>query len=232
MSNAVNTVYQLLRSPNPDDLAAAQAKVQAAQAAVNSLTLTAPFSGEVTSVAYQPGDAVDNKTVAVVLVDRSKLNVDLQVAETDVVKLSVGDKATIALEALPGLALTGTVSYINPVGASSQGVVYYDVRVVLDQTDAQILIGATADVTIQAGQPKDVLAVPVSAVQSDSQGEFVYVIGSDGSSQQVTVVSGTILPNDLVIVQGNLKEGDSVGLLQSSTGTNNLGGGGGRFFGP
>jgi multidrug efflux pump subunit AcrA (membrane-fusion protein) len=232
LSNAVTSVYELQRSPNPDDLAAAQAKVQAAQAAVNSLTLTAPFSGEVTSVAYQPGDGVDNKTAAVVLVDRSKLNVDLQVAETDVVKLSVGDTATITLEAQPTIALTGSVSYINPVGTSSQGVVYYDVRVVLDQADPQILIGATADVTIQAGQPQDVLAVPVSAVQSDSSGEFVYVIASNGSSQQVTVVSGTILPNDLVIVQGNLKEGDTVGLLQSSTGTNSGGGlgGGGRFI--
>jgi multidrug efflux pump subunit AcrA (membrane-fusion protein) len=60
------------------------------------------------------------------------------------------------------------------------------------------------------------------------------VIGSDGSSQQVTVVSGQILSNNTVIVSGNLKAGDKVGLLSStSTGTNNnLGGGGGRFFGP
>jgi HlyD family secretion protein/macrolide-specific efflux system membrane fusion protein len=138
------------------------------------------------------------------------------------------------LEANPNLALTGKVSYINQVGTSNQGVVYYDVRVVLDQSDPSILIGATADVTIQAGQPQTVLTVPVNAVGSDTQGEYVFVIGSDGSSQQVTVVSGQILSNNTVIVSGNLKAGDKVGLLSStSTGTNNnLGGGGGRFFGP
>ena len=45
--------------------------------------------------------------------------------------------------------------------------VYYDVQVILDQADPSILIGSTADVTIQAGQPQDVLTVPVSAVGSD-----------------------------------------------------------------
>jgi len=233
LNSAVTTLYELERSPNPDDLAAAQAKVQSAQSEVNSLTLTAPFSGEVTTVGYLPGDGVAQTTPAIVLVDRSKLFVDLQIDESHVVELSVGDKATIALEAIPNLALTGSVSYINPVGTSSQGVVYYDVRVILDQSDPTILIGATADVTIQAGQPQTVLTVPVNAVGSDSQGEYVYVVGSNGSSQQVTVVSGQILPNNMVIVTGDLKSGETVGLLSStSTGTNSGGGGGGRFFVP
>jgi RND family efflux transporter MFP subunit len=233
LNNAVTNLYQLERSPDPNNLAAAQAKVQSAQAEVNSLTLTAPFSGEVTTVGYLPGDSVNQSTPAIVLVDRSKLYVDLQIDESHVVELNVGDKATITLEAIPNKALTGSISYINPVGTSSQGVVYYDVRVVLDQADPTIMMGATADVTIQAGQPQTVLTVPVSAVGSDSQGEYVYVIGSNGSSQQVTVVSGQILSNNMVIVTGNLQAGESVGLLSStSTGTNSGAGGGGRFFGP
>jgi multidrug efflux pump subunit AcrA (membrane-fusion protein) len=228
LNSAVTTLYELERVPNPDDLAAAQVKVQSAQAEVNSLTLTAPYSGEVTNVGYLPGDNVNQSTAAVVLVDRSKLYVDLQIDESHVVKLSPGDKATITLEARPDLALTGSVSYINPVGTSNQGVVYYDVRVVLDQSDPTILISATADVIIQAGQPQEVLTVPVSAVGSDTQSEYVYVIDSGGSAQQVTVISGQILPDDTVIVSGNLKAGDTVGLLpSSSTGTSNFGGGGG-----
>jgi RND family efflux transporter MFP subunit len=232
LNNAVNALYQLQVSPNPDDLAAAQANVLAAKSAVNNLYLTSPFSGEVTSVGYQPGDSVIQSTPAVVLVDRSNLYVDLQIDESHVVNLSVGNKATILLEANPNLPLTGKVTYINPVGTSTQGVVYYDVRVTLDKADASILIGATADVTIQAGQAQAVLTVPVSAVGSDTTGEYVYVVSSDGSSQQVPVVSGQILSNNTVIVSGNLKAGQSVGLLpSSSTGTNSSGGAGGGFGG-
>jgi RND family efflux transporter MFP subunit len=235
LSTSVTSLYQLERSPNPTDLATAQAKVQSAQSEVNSLKLTAPYAGEVTNVGYQVGDSVSQSTPAVVLVDRSKLYVDLQIDESHVVKLSQGDTATISLEANTSLALTGKVSYINPVGTSNQGVVYYDVRVVLDQSDPTILIGATADVTIQAGQPQEVFTVPVNAVGSDTNGEYVYVIPSSGTAQQVSVVSGQILADNTVIVSGDLKVGETVGLLTStSTGTNNGGGlgGGTRFFGP
>jgi multidrug efflux pump subunit AcrA (membrane-fusion protein) len=235
LSNSVTSLYQLERVPNPTDIAAAQAKVQSAQAEVNSLSLTAPYAGEITNVGYQVGDSVSPSTAAVVLVDRSKLYVDLQIDESHVVKLSQGDTATISLEANTSLALTGKVSYINPVGTSNQGVVYYEVRVVLDQSDPTILIGATADVIIQAGQPQEVFTVPVSAVGSDTNGEYVYVISSSGAAQQVSIVSGQILADNTVIVSGDLQVGESVGLLSStSTGTNSggLGGGGGRFFGP
>lgn len=226
LNNAVTTLYQLEVSPNPDDLAAAQANVLAAQAAVNSLALTAPFNGEVTTVGYQSGDSVSQSTPAIVLVDRSNLYVDLQIDESHVVNLSVDDKATISLEANPNLPLTGKVTYINPVGTSNQGVVYYDVRVTLDTADPSILIGATADVTIQAGQAQAVLTVPVSAVGNGTSGEYVYLVSSDGSTQQIPVVSGQILANNTVIVSGNLKAGQSVGLLPStSTGTNTGGGG-------
>jgi multidrug efflux pump subunit AcrA (membrane-fusion protein) len=233
LSSAVTALYQLERSPNPDDLAAAQARLVAAQASVNSLSLIAPFNGQLTSVNYLPGDAVDNSTPAVTVVDRSQLYIDLSIDESSVVKLNVGDSATIIVESLPTLPITGSVSYINPVGVSNQGVVYYQVRVVLDQSDPQIMLGATADVTIQAGLPQNVLAVPVSAVQNDAQGEFVYRIASDGSSQLVTVVSGQILANDLVIVTGDLTVGDTVGLVQLSTSASGGGfGGGERFMGP
>jgi multidrug efflux pump subunit AcrA (membrane-fusion protein) len=233
LSSAVTALYQLERSPNPDDLAAAQARLVAAQASVNSLSLIAPFNGQLTSVNYLPGDAVDNSTPAVTVVDRSQLYIDLSIDESSVVKLNFGDSATIIVESLPTLPITGSVSYINPVGVSNQGVVYYQVRVVLDQSDPQIMLGATADVTIQAGLPQNVLAVPVSAVQNDAQGEFVYRIASDGSSQLVTVVSGQILANDLVIVTGDLAVGDTVGLVQLSTSASGGGfGGGERFMGP
>jgi multidrug efflux pump subunit AcrA (membrane-fusion protein) len=237
LNNAVNALYRLQRAPNPDDLAAAQAKVQSAMAEVNSLKITAPFDGVVTTVGYQAGDSVSQGTPAIVMVDRSKLYVNLQIDESHVVELSQADKATITLEATPNKSFTGSVSYINPVGTSNQGVVYFTVQVVLDKADPTTLIGATADVTIQAGQPQNVLTVPVSAVGNDTNGEYVYVIDANGNATQVSVVSGQILANNTVIVSGDIQPGATVGLLSNnSTGTNNNagfgGGGGGRFIVP
>jgi HlyD family secretion protein/macrolide-specific efflux system membrane fusion protein len=81
------------------------------------------------------------------------------------------------------------------------------------------------------------LYIPVTAVQSDAQGEYVVRVKSDGSQERVTVVSGTITDN-LVVVVGDLQAKDKVLLYSSTSSTSSqtsnnrggflLGGGGGQ----
>jgi HlyD family secretion protein len=199
-----------------------------AQRTVDQLNLTAPFDGVVGAVYNQPFDVVSANTTSVLVLNRSSLYVTVPVEEVKVVKLSIGDKAVITLDALPELTgLTGKVVSIDPVGTSSQGVVYYNVMVELDQTDPRIILDATANVTIQAGDASQMLAVPVIAVQNDSDGEYVMTYNSDGSTRRVNVVSGQIQADDTVVVTGDLQVGDQVVLVQSSADTQ--GGPGGMF---
>ena len=68
----------------------------------------------------------------------------------------------------------------------------------------------TADVAIVTDVEKDALAVPIDAVQSDEQGEFVLrVKGASGEVERVAVQSG-IIQDDLVVVRGSLAVGDTV----------------------
>ena len=227
--------------PSADDLASAQAKVDAAQSTVNELSITAPFDGEVVAVQTQIGDQVNSTTPAIILVNRSVLYVDVQVDETQISRVAVGDTAKITFDALPNVAATGKVTFINPVGTSSSGVVNYTVRVTLDKNDPAILLGATSTVVIDTGAASTLLTVPVSAVQTDDQGEYVMVVGSDGSATRVSVVSGTVV-GTTVVVTGGLKVGDVVQLVtssattssssSSSSSTNRTTGGGGIIGGP
>jgi multidrug efflux pump subunit AcrA (membrane-fusion protein) len=205
-----------------------------AKRTVDEVNLRAPFNGTVGALYNQPGDVVSTNSVSSVIMDRSKLFVTVQVEESKVVQLALGDKATIIVEALPTLKLTGSVIAIDPVGVANQGVVYYSVKVLLDQAELKIPLYATVDVTITAGDAKQALAVPVSAVQSDSVGEFVYVYAKDGSTSRIDVVSGLIQADDTVVVTGNLKVGDQVMLVQSTSTTSSDNGvrGGGGIFGP
>jgi HlyD family secretion protein len=202
---------------------------------VDALNLRAPFSGIVGALYNLPGDVVAGNNVGSVVMDRSKLFVTVQVEESKVVQLALGDKASVIVEALPSLTLTGSVISIDPIGVANQGVVYYNVKVQLEQADEQIPLSSTADITITAGDAKQALAVPVSAVQSDSVGEFVMVYAADGSTTRVDVVSGQIQADDTVVVTGNLKAGDQVMLVESTStsiinGANGQSGGG--IFGP
>jgi multidrug efflux pump subunit AcrA (membrane-fusion protein) len=75
------------------------------------------------------------------------------------------------------------------------------------------------------------LAVPATAIQNDADGnEYIQVI-SNGSTQNVSVVSGQILADDTVVITGDLQVGDQVILLlQASNSTTGLGSGGGGFI--
>ena len=52
-------------------------------------------------------------------------------------------------------------------------------------------------------------------MQNDGNGEYVLVIQSDGSTKRVDIVSGAIV-GDLVVVTGDLKEGDRLQLPTNS----------------
>ena len=208
-ADAQREVDRLKDGPTADDVAAAQARMDAAQATVNLLYIIAPSDGEVLAIEQNPGDVVSAGTLAISIADRSKLHVEAQVDETDMAGVAVGNPVDISMDAMPDVTLHGTVTLVNPVGQTIAGLIKYIVRVELEPVDTTMLLGATADVVIQVGDSQNALAVPFSAVQSDKNGEYVTVINADGSTRQVEVQSGAAVDN-LVIVKGDLKAGERV----------------------
>lgn len=200
--------------------------------AVDSIKIRAPFAGTVAAIYDQTGIVVSNNHPSLELIDRSELSVTISVDESDVIKIKQEMAAKITVDVLPDLDLNGHVRMIEPVGKANNGVVYYNVVVVLDESNPEIPINATAEVSIQVSEPVVNLAVPASAVLSDSIGEYVQVL-ENGIVQRVDVVSGTILSDDTVIVTGALSAGQQVVTVQStnSSTTNNPGGGGELFLG-
>lgn len=205
------------RLTNKDqDILAAQAKVDAAQATVNSMSIIAPFDGKVLSVDQGVGDVVNTGELSVNIADLDHLYVETKVDESDIAKVKLGNQAEVTLDALPGAALTGKVTLINPVGEVVSGLVKYTVRVDLDtvKDDTFLPLGTTANVIIKVKDAAATLAVPITAIQNDAKGEYVWVIQSDGLAKRIEVVSGTIV-GDKVVVTGNLKDGDQIQLVHT-----------------
>ncbi|MBN2115157.1 MAG: efflux RND transporter periplasmic adaptor subunit [Anaerolineales bacterium] len=214
----IQRTYDLLKDgPNAQDVIAAQARVDAAQATVDSMSIIAPFDGEVLSVDNQIGDSVEAGELSINLANLDHLYVTTQVDESDIAKVKLGNPVTATLDAVPGLTLTGRVTAINPVGEVVSGLVKYNVRIELDkaESDTFLPLGTTANVVIHVKEASDTLAVPITAIQNDSQGEYVWLIQGDGSTKRVDIVSGSII-GELVAVTGDLKEGDPVQLLQNN----------------
>ncbi len=216
--DAQRTYDRLNGGPNTQDMIAAQAKVDAAQATVNSLSIVAPFDGEVLSVDNLVGDLVSAGDLSVNLADMNRLYVETQVDESDIANVKLSNQAEVTLDAVSGVTFTGQVTAINPVGEIVSGLVKYTVRIDLEKVEEDIFLplGTTANVIIKVKDAFATLAVPITTIQNDSTGEFVWVIQGDGSTKRIDIVSGSIV-GILVAVTGNLNEGDRIQLVDGSS---------------
>jgi len=147
----------LTAGARPEELTAAQADVAAATAALQqalvSLSETeihAPFAGQVAIVNARLGEQVTPGAVALRLADLSKWQIETDdLTELDVVSITPGKQVTLTFDAIPDLAMSGTVRYVRPIGGDRRGDVVYTVVVDPAQQDKRLLWNMTAVVAFE-----------------------------------------------------------------------------------
>ncbi len=143
-------------TPTVEDLAASEASVNAAKAArdiaadaLNRAKLVAPFAGVVVAIEPKVGETVAIGTPVVRVADTSNFQIETtDLTEINVVNVKEGDSATVTLDAISDLELTGKVASIKGFGENKQGDIVYTVVVKLDKQDPRLRWGMTAKVTI------------------------------------------------------------------------------------
>lgn len=216
VDQAQQQVDKLQNGPDPDKVAAARAQVQAAQAMVNQSRLMAPFDGRVMAIYYRPGDREAPGSVAIELDDVSQYHIVTNVDELDIASVQIGQPATISLDALPGVQLSGKVDEIDLSPDPTSTTTEYPVRIALTNPDKEARVGMTASIDIQVASQTQALLVPNWALQVDSNTGQIYVeVLSGGTFSRQDVTLG--LRNDSVsqVVKG-LKVGDVIGLPNST----------------
>jgi multidrug efflux pump subunit AcrA (membrane-fusion protein) len=141
--------------PDPDQLTlaqmhldSAQAHLIAAQSALDNLDLKAPFNGTVVDVNVSTGELVGTDKWAVLVADFSEWYVETNdLTEQEVVKISIGQGASISPDALPELHLASEVTEIPDMFYVQAGDVLYQVRLHVDQPDPRFRWGMTVEIT-------------------------------------------------------------------------------------
>ncbi len=155
LESAKNQLAKL--QPTADDLAAAQASVNAAQAArdlaaeqLKNAKLVAPFAGVVTALDVKAGEYVVAGTPVVRLADTSSWQVETtDLTELNIVNVREGASVAVAFDAIPNLELPGKVVRIKGYGENRQGDIVYTVVVGLDKMEERLRWNMTAKVTIE-----------------------------------------------------------------------------------
>jgi HlyD family secretion protein len=216
LDKAQRRLEQLKNDVDPVELAAAQARVTAAQAALNTASIVAPFNGTITNVEPIPGDQVAPGTVAFRLDDLSRLLVDVEVSEIDINSIAITQTVEVTFDAIQGKTYKGTVVEVGQVGAVVQGAVNFTVTVELTDIDEAVKPGMTAAVTIFVKEVKDVLLVPNRAVRVVDGQRVVYIL-KDNVPTPVKIRLGSTSDSDSEIVGGDLKLGDLIVLNPPAT---------------
>lgn len=148
---------------------------------------------------------------AFTLASNDSMILSVSVDELDINSVSKDQEAEVTLDALEDSSFTGTVT---KVGSSSQssgnGVAKYTVEITIPK-DAQMKEGMNASAVITVEEKKDVVTIPVNALQEKGDKTFVYTKKDDeGNLSGEQEVSTGLSDGDKVEITDGLSEGDTV----------------------
>jgi RND family efflux transporter MFP subunit len=223
-------------------VAASDARVAEAQQAVDNCIIRAPFAGIVVSKDAQVGEMVSpvsagggfTRTGIATIVNMNSNEIEVDVNEAYIARVKEGQPVRATLDAFPDAPYDAKVRTVIPTADRQKATV--KVRISFVKLDDKILPDMGVKVAFLeepkpsakkgGNSPEPVAYIPKSAVRSDSNTSFVYLI-KDGSIERRAVTIGLdrgadvavmagVAPGDSIVVQGpaNLRDGEKVEIGQ------------------
>lgn len=154
----------------------AAATVDRTKAVIAQKSITAAFGGRLGIRNVDLGQYVSPGTMLVTLQQLSTVFVDFPVPEQDLTSLRVGQSIEVVVDAEPGRKFDGKVDSIDArVSQATRNVL---VRARVDSPDAHLLPGMFANVNVLAGEPRQVVTLPRTAVSYSLYGDSIYVVNA------------------------------------------------------
>jgi HlyD family secretion protein len=170
----------------------AEANLRATTVAFEQTEIRAPFTGMVLTKSANVGDivtpfssAVGTTGAVVTMADMSTLEVEADVSEASIAKITLNQPCELQLDAFPDLRLAGSVSRIVPTVDRSKATLLVKVR--FDETDSRVLPDMSAKIAFLSRKLEPAERKPVPAVRPEA------VVKRDGKDM-VFVVTGEAKP--------------------------------------
>ncbi|MDH4166784.1 MAG: efflux RND transporter periplasmic adaptor subunit [Gammaproteobacteria bacterium] len=225
-------VAQSVLDSSEAEVAALSARLAAARSAVDvaiaqvglgrqqlaDLEIRAPFKGVVISKDAQPGEMVSpmsagggfTRTGVATIVDMDSREVEVDVNESYINRVSAGQKVECVLDAYPDLKIPAHVISIVPTADRQKATVR--VRIGLDQLDPRILpdMGIKVSFFEDGAEPamRDALLVPENAIVRQGEASHAWVV-RDGKVEKRAVKTGATKDGQVLVTEG-LTGGESI----------------------
>ena len=233
-------------------LAQAKAALQAAETNLSYTKIYSPVDGIVISRSVDVGQTVaasfQTPTLFTIAQDLTKMQINTNVAESDIGVVRVGQDVEFTVDAYPESQFKGRVWQKRQAPITVQNVVTYDVVVQVNNSDLKLMPGMTANVSIIIETRRNALRITNAALRyrmtdrpaertdataraggNEKKGPSVWVL-EEGKPKRVAITPGISDGIYTEIVAGDLKEGQQVIVESSKKGKAQTGQGGPRMF--
>lgn len=177
---------------------------------LDGASLYAPFDGIISMVAYPfAGPNILATVPQIEIIDPSTMYLDVSADQTEVTKLSVGQKVNVVLDSFEDKTFEGEIETISFAPESGESGSTYSIKVKfvgVDLKNSSFRIGMTGDAKFITAEKDDVLYVDSSFVNSDKQGKYVMTNPKNG---KVYIEVGLESEDNTEII-GDIKEGQTL----------------------
>jgi cobalt-zinc-cadmium efflux system membrane fusion protein len=194
---------------------------------LGTYTLTAPLAGVVTERRVSIGQVVTGDDLLFEIVDTSSIWADVEVAESDLGGVSVGQSVAIRLDVLGEGEVMGQISYVAPLIDPHTRTA--KVRVPLDNADGRLRANMYGQARIMAAAAGSAVTVPRSAVQRAKNVQLVFVRLNQSEYETRRVQLGPS-DGDTIEIRKGIRPGEEVAttgsfLLKTETLKDSIGAG-------
>jgi len=201
------------------EIVAAERTIATWQQQLDDCTIRAPFGGVIVSKNAQPGEMISplsagggfTRTGIGTVVDMTSLEIEVDVNESYINRVSPGQRVDAVLDAYPDWRIASKVIAIVPTADRQKGTV--KVRIAFDKLDPKILPDMAVKVSFettgeQTPSAARVVVVPATAIHLDGDQNIVFV-AHDGRAERRAVKTGD-RQNENILVQSGISVGDKV----------------------
>lgn len=211
LSQSKANLDKIKADPREVDLAYSRASLAQAQASRAKAMIFAPIDGLVTKIHKKVGELAMSSEIMVEVLS-PHLEIEVDIPETDLVKLQINNKVEITLDAFgEDKKFVGNVINIDAASTDIQDVVYFKVKIAIENAEENIRPGMTADVIIGTEIREDTLFIPYRAVLTKNGSDSSYVrILEDGELKEISVKVGLKGDDGKIEILEGLEENQEV----------------------
>lgn len=189
----------------------AQANISYAASQIEKTILRAPFAATVTKVVYEVGDIANANVPVISLIGSEKFQIEVNIPESDISKVKVGDSAKVTLDAYgKSVIFRAEVLKIDLSETMIEGVATYKTTLKFLDDDSRILSGLTANIDILSGQKDGVLFVPTRNIRVVDGRQYVTILTGKKSKTEVEIKTGLKGSDGHTEVVSGLSETDKI----------------------